>query len=168
MESNQVTPSSETSGIPQGIPTGVFVPNNQPVVAQAVETPSVAPTNPSVAPVTPVAPTGPGALDKFLQWVARFFARIMGQPDPITWAVNPASQAMQAWQNIVGKVRGAANQVVEKAGDVAGQAVNTVNQATQQIQQVIPQPTAAAPSPQVPPVAPIVEQQPTQSAQPVQ
>ncbi len=166
MEPNQIAnPSQEASGIPQGIPTGVFVPNNQiPVQASAVS--SQIPVAPVSAPETPIQGKE-GALDRVFKGLARFFARVMGQPDPITGAPNAASQALQKSQNIVGKVRGAANQVVEKASDVAGKAVNTVNQATQQIQQVIPQQTAA-PVPEVSsiPVAPVepisVVQQPVQ------
>lgn len=79
----------------------------------------------------------------------------MGQPDPITWIANPASQATQKTENLIWKMRGAANQAVAKASDVAGKAVNTAtnvaNQATQQVQQMVP-PPAAAP---MPPVAPV-------------
>lgn len=73
MEPNQVAnPSPETSGIPQGIPTGVFVPNNQiPAQTPVAEVPVVqsqAPVAPVSAPVPPVpVPTAQateGALDK--------------------------------------------------------------------------------------------------------
>ena len=109
--------------------------------------------------------SGPGTLDKIFTGIARFFAKIMGQPDPITGKPNTPSQAVSQAENIVGKVWGAANQVVDTASNVAGQAVNTVNQATQQIQQVIPQPQAPAA-----PVSPVVEQpvQPQAPAAPVQ
>lgn len=174
MEPNQATiPSPDNSWIPQGIPTGVFVPNNQPVpnTVQQAEPVAAVPTAPvvdsSVAPVTPAAPvvSGPGTLDKIFTGIARFFAKIMGQPDPITGKPNTPSQAVSQAENIVGKVWGAANQVVDTASNVAGQAVNTVNQATQQIQQVIPQPQAPAA-----PVSPVVEQpvQPQAPAAPVQ
>lgn len=76
MEPNQTNPSPETSGIPQGIPTGVFVPNNQapatadkPVqntvqqAAAPVMPTAQAPVAPAVAPV----PAKEGPLDKFLQ-----------------------------------------------------------------------------------------------------
>lgn len=165
MEPNQaVNPSSEASGIPQGIPTGVFVANNQvPAQTPTVEAPvtqSQAPVVPVSVPVSPVpVPTAQateGALDKVFTWLARFFAKIMWQPDPITGLPAATSPALQKWQNIVGKMRGAANQVVEKATDVA-------NQAAQQVQQIIPPPVAtptptpvAAPAPvQEAPVAPV-------------
>lgn len=139
MEANQTNTSSNVSGIPQGIPTWVFVPNNQTSVPQA----SVAQTVPVES--TPAAPELP--LDKFFKWFVRFLAKIMGQPDPITGAPNVASQAIQKWENIVGKVRDAANQVVSKAGDVATQGVNiatnVATQAAQQVQQIIPPPTTS-------------------------
>jgi len=159
MEPNQTNVSPSTWGIPQGIPTGVFVPNNQtPVQVQATvqaQTPTTQATS---------VPAKEGPLDKIFKWLARFFARIMGQPDPITWAPNPASQALQQWENIVGKVRGVANQVVAKATDVAGKAVDTATnvatQAAQQVQQIIPPPQATVPTPPVTPTepTPIVQQ----------
>lgn len=160
MEANQANTSPEIAGIPQGIPTGVFVVNNQ--TPTTVDVPVVAQT-PVQAPVAPVvsAPATEGPLDRVFKSLARFFAKVMGQPDPITWAPNPASQALQKWENIVGKVRGAANQVVAKASDVAGKAVDTVNQATQQIQQIVPPPAAA------PQQTPVVEATPAVQ-QPVQ
>jgi len=84
MEPNQTNPSPDNSGIPQGIPTGVFVPNNQtpaqtqvqapaqntvqPAV-QAPVAPASAPTNQpvSTAAPAPAGPIKPGALDRFLQ-----------------------------------------------------------------------------------------------------
>lgn len=175
MESNQVNPSPENAWIPQGIPTGVFVANNQvpvttdkPAQTPVQNTVSAVPTQAPV--VTPVAPqvtsvpaTQPseGALDKMLKGIVRFFAKIMGQPDPITGVLNPSSVAAKKADTIIGKVRGAANQVVEKASDVAGKAVNTVNQATEKIQQVIPQQPVAAPT------ASVESVQPVQSAQPI-
>ena len=163
MEPNQTNPSPENSGIPQGIPTGVFVPNNQ--QPAAVQTPTV---QSSVEPVpvvaTQPAPATEGPLDRMLKWIVRFFAKIMGQPDPITGAPNLASQTLQKSQNIVGKVRGAANQAVEKVGDVAGKAVNVAtdvtNKATQKIQEVIPPPTAT------PVTTPVVEPTPVVQSNP--
>lgn len=155
MEPNQVNPSPENQGIPQGIPTGVFVPNNQ----TPVQTPVVGSPSPQVAGVqTPPPHVGEGPLDRIFRWLAKFIAKITGQPDPITGAPNIASQAIQKWENIVGKVRGAANQVVEKAGNVAGKAVDTATnvatQAAQQVQQIIP-PPSAAPQASIPPVEPV-------------
>lgn len=150
MEPNQVNPSPENWGIPQGIPTGVFVPNNQ-VSAKAptVESP-VAPSASVDTPTpTPKVETE-GALDKIFKWLAKFFAKITGQPDPITGQPNVAAKTIQKWENIIGKVRSVANQVVGKAGDVAGKAVDTVTnvtiQAAEQVKQIIP--------PQVVPTAP--------------
>ena len=188
MEPNQVNPSPENTWIPQGIPTGVFVANNQvpvttdkpaqtpvqntvstePIQAPVV-TPVVEPVTPQAVsvPAAPVATVQPseGALDKIFKGLARFVAKIMGQPDPITGASNVKSPTAQKADTLIGKVRGAANQVVSKATDVADKAVNTVNQATQQIQQVIPQPTAATPTVPVEPVQPV---QPVQPVPPVQ
>ena len=66
MEPNQTNPSPENSGIPQGIPTGVFVPNNQ--QPAAVQTPTV---QSSVEPVpvvaTQPAPATEGPLDRMLK-----------------------------------------------------------------------------------------------------
>lgn len=59
MEPNQVNPSPENQGIPQGIPTGVFVPNNQ----VSVQTP-VAATSSAQVPLT--KPTE-GPLDRILK-----------------------------------------------------------------------------------------------------
>lgn len=173
MEPNQTNPSPENSGIPQGIPTGVFVPNNQTPVqnipqqsVEQVQTVPVVDTTvvsaPASAPAAEAipAPAKEGALDRIFTWLARFLAKISGQPDPITGAPNPAAQKLQQWSNIVGKVRGAANQAVEKASEVAWKAAATVNQATEKIQQVVPPPTASQP---VPPV-----ETPTQPVQPVQ
>lgn len=195
MEPNQTNTSPEIAGIPEGIPTGVFVPNNQVPVTTDIPVQNVVPTVPVQAPVvtptvaqpvavesTPVVspvveqstvaqlPVGQPVewpLDKIFKWLARFFAKVMGQPDPITWAVNPASKALQQSENIVGKVWGAANQAVTKATDVAAKAADTVNQATQSVQQLIPPPTIQPVStPEVQPsvvastpvVSPVVEQ----------
>ncbi|HMS90871.1 MAG TPA: hypothetical protein PKC87_01500 [Candidatus Absconditabacterales bacterium] len=151
MEPNQSNPSPENQGIPQGIPTGVFVPNNQ----VPVQTPVT--TNNSPETTTPQIVEGP--LDRIFRGLAKFIAKITGQPDPITGAPNVASQALQKGENIVGKVRGAANQVVEKAGDVAGKAVDTATnvatQAAQQVQQIIPPPTAPQTPVQESPVPPV-------------
>ncbi|MEI6119432.1 MAG: hypothetical protein WCP92_10010 [bacterium] len=123
---------------------------------------------PAPATSTPTAQPSEGALDKILKGIVRFFAKIMGQPDPITGVSNATSATAQKAENIIGKVWGAANQVVEKASDVAGKAVNTVNQATEKIQQVIPQqpvaPTAPVESTQ--PVQPAPVQQPAQVTPP--
>ncbi len=153
MEANQINSPVENSWIPQGIPTGVFVPNNQ-------SSPQTAPAAPAQAtPVAPAAPVSEGPLDRILKWIARFFARVMGQPDPITWAPNAASQALQKSQNIVGKIRSTANQAVSKVTDVTGQVVSkatdvtgqvvakatsVANQATQKVQQVVA-PASSAP-----------------------
>ncbi len=174
MEPTQANPSPETAWIPQGIPTGVFVPNNQvsaqtpvqdtvqtaPEVAQTPVQPAsaeqVAPTQ-STPAATPAQPTE-GPLDRIFKWIARFIAKITGQPDPITGAPNVASAALQKGWNLVGKVWGAANQAVEKASDVAGKAVSTAtnvaNQAAQKVQEVIPPPTSAVPQTPAEPVAP--------------
>ncbi|MCX6825343.1 MAG: hypothetical protein NTY80_03900 [candidate division SR1 bacterium] len=161
MEANQINSPAENSGIPQGIPTGVFVANNQSSPqAAAVQS----------APVAPVAPVSEGPLDRILKGIARFFARVMGQADPITGAPNAASQALQKSQNIVGKIRSTANQAVSKVTDVTGQVVakatdvasqavskatdvtgqvvakatSVANQATQKVQQVVA-PASSAP-----------------------
>lgn len=163
-ENTVVNPSSENAGTPQNAPAGVFVPNGQTPVEPLTpvqETPIQQPASQQVE--TPVAPQispvvegkKEGALDKFFTWVARFIAKIFGQPDPITGAQNPASQALQKSQNIVGKVRGAANQVVDKASDVANKTTAAVTQATEKIQEFIPAPTAA-PSGEQAVVAPVV------------
>ncbi len=155
MESSQTQVSPENTWIPQGIPTGVFVANNQTPVqnTQAVEIQTPV-AQPSVAPA-PVqqAPTWEGALDKIFTWIARFIAKISWQPDPITGAPNTSKTAVKT-ENIVGKVWNAANQAVEKATEVATKAADTVNQATDKIQQLVPPPTAA------PAATPTVEQTP--------
>ena len=149
MEPNQTNVTPQTSEIPQGIPTGVFVPNNQTPTAWVNQT-----QIPAQAQVSPM-PAQEWPLDRIFKSLARFFAKIMGQPDPITGAPNVASQALQKSENIVGKVWGAANQVVAKASDVAGKAVDTATnvatQAAQQVQQIIPPPQTAAPAPTVAP-----------------
>ena len=61
MEPTQTNPSPETSGIPQGIPTGVFVPNNQTPAPNTVQQPA------APAPAAASAPAKEGPLDKFLQ-----------------------------------------------------------------------------------------------------
>lgn len=164
----ETTPTPETAWIPQEAPAGVFVPNNQtPVAIDApVVTQPVAPVAAPETAQTPVASMA-GPLDKLLTWLAKFFAKVTGQPDPITGAVNTSKAATTTW-NIVGKVWNTANQVVAKAGDAAGKAVDTVNQATEKIQQVIP-PQAAPQTPvesaPVAPVAPVAEvTPPTQPA----
>jgi len=170
MEENVHTntvPSSENSWIPQWAPAGVFVPNDQVAPAQDTPTSTEAPVSQQVEtpvvqeqvsvvseqPVVPIqwtpetAPVAPkeGALEKIFNGLARFIAKISGQPDPITWTANSSAVANKAW-NIVGKVWNAANQAVEKAWEVATQATNVVGQATEKIQQVVPPPTAAQPS----------------------
>jgi len=142
MEPNQTIPSPDNSWIPQGIPTGVFVPNNQvPVQTQVsttqipVETPV---QQPSIQTTTAPIMAKEGPLDKIFRWLARFFAKITGQPDPITGTPNVASQTAKKTENIVGKVRDVANQAVAKASNVASKAVDTVNQATEQVQKIIP------------------------------
>ena len=158
MEPNQTNVSPATWGIPQGIPTGVFVPNNQTSTVQVPIQAQIPTAQASTAP----AKEGP--LDRIFKWLARFLAKIMGQPDPITGAPNVAAKAIQTWENIVGKVWGAANQAVAKAGDVAGKAVDTATnvatQAAQQVQQIIPPPQAATPAPTItsPEATPVVQQ----------
>ena len=143
MEPNQTNVSPKNWGIPQGIPTGVFVPNNQtpmttaPVQEATLQTPWQA----------PVVQNTEGPLDRVFKRLVRFIAKVTGQPDPITGAPNPTSDAFQKGEKIIGKVRGVANQVVTKATDVAGKAVDTVNHATQQIQQIVPPPTAQQKTP---------------------
>ncbi len=161
-------------------PSGVFVSNNETPSVQdtssSVEAPVSQQTETSVVqeqPVTPVqipSETAPvaskeGALDKIFTGLVRFIAKISGQPDPITWAVN-TSQAVKKTENVVGKVWNAANQAVEKASSAAHKTVDTVSQATEKIQQVIPPPTAeqpAAPAPEQPP-APVTPPTPEQPA----
>lgn len=159
MESNQFNPSTENAWIPQGIPTGVFVPNNQSSVTadKSVQNTVQQPIEPVVisASVTTPVPAEEGALDKILKWLARFFAKIMGQPDPITGAPN-ISETAKKTENIVGKMWNVANQAVAKAGDVAAKATTVVNQATEKLQQVVPPP--AAPAEPTPVVQPMPEQ----------
>jgi len=153
MEANQpVSPSPETSWIPQGIPTGVFVPNNQTPAQQA----PVAPVTATTPAWTPAAPAKEGPLDKFLKWLAKFLAKVTGQPDPITWAPNIASKAIAAWENVVGKVRGVANQAVGKATTAATKiADTTTNVVSQAAQKIIPQ---TAPQTPAAPTQPVPEQ----------
>lgn len=171
MWSNDVTNPSGTAWIPNGIPTGVFVPNNQtPAQAPVQNTPAQAPVASASS-----APASEGALDRFFKRLARSLAKVTGQPDPITGVSNTASQVFQKWQNIVGKVRGAANQVVEKATDVATSAVNTAtnvatkvvdttanvaNKAVQKVQEVIPAPAATPTATPAPTVAPVADSTP--------
>lgn len=167
MEPNQVNPSPENSEIPANVPAWVFVPNNQTPVQDVVSPTVVSPVSPQVvAEQTPVVPAKEWALDRALKGLARFFAKIMGQPDPITWAPNPASQAVKKTENIVGKVRNAANQTVEKASTIAGKAVDNVNQATEKLQQVIPQQEPVAPTPAAPVQPTPVVDQPVQTPSP--
>jgi len=161
MEPNQLNPSPDNLGIPQGIPTGVFVSNNQPPVQNIVQQPIE--TSPVQAPVTqvqaPVAqvqvpvtqvqvPVWEGALDKIFKWLAKFFAKVMWQPDPITW-VSTTSVGVQTTDNLIGKVRGAANQIATTASNVAWNAVAAVNQTTQIISppSTVTQPEIVAPVP---------------------
>lgn len=160
MEPNQVYPSPDNSWIPQGIPTGVFVPNNQtPATAdkpvQNTVQQAAAPAQIQSAPVAPAVYV-PGPLDKFLQWVAKFFAKLLGQPDPITGVPAVTSATAKKTESIVGKARDVANQAVAKATDAA-------TQAAQKVQQVIPPPVAA---PQTPAAAP--QQPSTASVMPTQ
>jgi len=97
----------------------VFVSNNETSSAQDtssfVEVPVSQQTETSVVqeqPVTPIqtpSETAPvtskeGALEKIFTGLARFIAKISGQPDPITGAPNISAAAKQT-ENIVGKVR---------------------------------------------------------------
>ena len=146
---------TQTTWIPQGIPTGVFVPNNQtpaPVEAPVVQSPTQWAPVQAQASATPTSPVA-RPLDKVFAGIVRFVARITGQPDPITGTPNISKTAKTA-ENIVGKVRNAANQAVEKASDVATKATATVEKATEKIQQVIPPPAA----PQAPATPTVPEQ----------
>ncbi len=147
METNQTTPSPSTGWIPQGIPTGVFVANNQTPVSNTV---SSQPTNEAVA--APVA-LQEKPLDRRFVSLTKFLAKVFGQPDPITWAPNPASKLLQKAETITEKARWAANQAVEKVGDASNKVVSTVSQATEKLQQVIP-PPVSSPAP-VAPVEPM-------------
>lgn len=70
----------------------MFVPNNQvpvqttqPVAPVQTQIPvEQAPVAQPVSATVSAAPTGPGALEKFFTRLARFLAKITGQPDPIT------------------------------------------------------------------------------------
>lgn len=163
MEPNQVNLSPENWWIPQGIPTWVFVPNNQSVPVQETVQPAVV-ASPEGTPVVKPVTSTEGPLDKFFKRIIRFIARITGQPDPITGAPNIASQVIQKWENIVGKARNVANQVVEKTTDVTGKAVdiatNVATQAAQQVQQIIPPPPTSEPTQQTPQI-PQASQTPT-------
>lgn len=155
MEENQqnVVPSPENLWTPQGAPAGVFVPNGQTPVSDIPAQASI--TQPasqaSVVEQQPVSqitspgvqqPAQSGALEKLFNGLAKFIAKITGQPDPITGEPN-TSTVVKNTENVVGKVWNAANQAVEKASNVAGKAANVVTQATEKIQQVIPPPTAS-------------------------
>ncbi|GEM_PF-2538276 len=71
MEPNQTNPSPENSGIPQGIPTGVSVPNNQPSAQNTVQQPTAPTTIGEPAPAAPTAqtpvPAKEGPLDRFFK-----------------------------------------------------------------------------------------------------
>lgn len=164
MEENQqnVAPSPENLWTPQGAPAGVFVSNGQtPVsdipaqasVAQPTSQASVLEQQPAASQITSPGvqqPAQPGALEKLFNGLAKFIAKITGQPDPITGESNTSNTAKKT-ENIVGKVWNVANKAVEKASDAASKATNVVTQATEKIQQVIPPPTASTPqsSPEV-------------------
>lgn len=176
MEPTQSTPTN--TWIPQGIPTGVFVPNNQPPVTSP-ETPVQNISQPSVSEQASVAApvqqaSSPSAsqwmLDKMIMWLVRFIAKITGNPDPITWEVSPAAQsAFQKTENIVGKVWNVANKAVSTASDVASKATTVVTQATEKIQQVVPPPAAQPTTPissEPAPVPPPVPEQPTATPAP--
>ena len=166
MEPNQINPSSAPSWIPQGIPTWVFVSNNQ--------TPAASTPPPVVAPVVPdSAEYKQWPLDRWFHSLIKFMAKVTWQPDPITWVPNPVSHVLEKWENIIGKVRGAANQVVDKAEGVATQAVgtatnvatkavntatNVANQAVQQVKQIMPPVVQTPTSGDQTPVQPTPEQ----------
>lgn len=67
----------------------MFVPNNQ---VSAQDTQPVVPVQaqipveqtPAVQPIPAPTPAQPGALEKFFAGLAKFIAKITGQPDPIT------------------------------------------------------------------------------------
>lgn len=164
MNPNQGDKTPDISWIPQGIPTWVFVPNNQ-VPVQAAPIPQTSPAQPFHVG------TVDGPLDKAFKWLAKSVALITWQSDPITWAPNPNAKAIKKSEDIIGKVRGVANKVVAKATDVTSKVVDTATnvatQAAQQVQQIIPPPTAqqAQPPVQAPvvqaPVVPVPEVAPT-------
>lgn len=134
MDTNQTTPSATTGWIPQGIPTGVFVANNQTPVSNTTSPQPT--TDAAVAPVS----LQEKPLDRRFVSLTKFLAKIFGQPDPITWAPNPASKLLQKAESISEKARWAANQVAEKAQNVADKTVTTVTHVTEKIQEVIPPP----------------------------
>ncbi|MCX6823064.1 MAG: hypothetical protein NTX91_03670 [candidate division SR1 bacterium] len=106
--------------IPEGIPTGV----NPNLVAT-----SAAPV--SAAPAVPTE----GTLDRIVKSLTRFFAKLLGKPDPITGQplttapTTPATPAATAG-NFVDKMWSAANKAVDTATTVATKAVDTANTVT--------------------------------------
>ena len=65
MDINQTNPSPDTSDIPQGIPTGVFVANNQPSQQVVTDAPVVS-TPQIVQPVQSVQSVKEGPLNSFV------------------------------------------------------------------------------------------------------
>ena len=105
--------------IPEWIPTWVTASPAAPVVA---------------APATPAVSTE-WTLDRIVKSLARFFAKLLGKPDPITGqalTTPPATPAapVAKTENFVDKMWSAANKAVDTATTVATKAVDTANTVT--------------------------------------
>lgn len=116
--------------IPEWIPTWVIpAPVTAPVTA---------------APATTSAVPTEGALDRGVRSLVRFFAKLLGKPDPITGQpiIAPATTTWPADKaaNFADKIRLAANKAVNTATTVATQTVDatkaTVNQAVEWVKDV--------------------------------
>ena len=120
--------------IPEWIPTWVTPP---PVAVPVVATPATI----SVVPTE-------GPLDRGVRSLVRFFAKLLGKPDPITGELPVASKTTPApgtaaapkTGNFVDKMWSAANKAVDTATTVATKAVevttSTVNQAVEWVKDV--------------------------------
>ena len=110
--------------IPEWIPTWV--------------TPAPVATPVAAAPVTTPAVSTEGPLDRAVRSLVRFFAKLLGKPDPITGQLPVAPQATPApgtvvapkTENFVDKMWSAANKAVDTATTVATKAVDTANTVT--------------------------------------
>ncbi len=95
------------------------------------ETKATAPV--ATIPTTPVPPKKDWALDKLIKRSVKFFANILGMPDPETGAANTmvakATSGPKQW-GFVGKVWNAANTVVEKAAEVANKGLDVTGKVT--------------------------------------